>query len=158
MSGPSPRQITYTSNHKRHEPGQGVTHAAHAAVCLRVKVLTHHGAAGDGEGLGNHAGRDVDLVEDARKGGAGDVEPVDPGGQHNIGKAYRAGLDRIAIGTPSASSRLKAAPSILKILLRTVGLPGAWFAMWIAELTAMLYVLWAMKREMQTQVAPLEQS
>jgi len=43
------------------------------------------------------------------------------------------------------------------ILLKTVGLPGAWFSMWIAEICAMLYVLWAMKREMQTKVAPLEQ-
>jgi len=43
------------------------------------------------------------------------------------------------------------------VLLRAVGLPGAWFAVWIAESAAMLYVLWAMKREMQTKVAPLEQ-
>ena len=35
------------------------------------------------------------------------------------------------------------------LLLRTMGLPGAWFAMWIAETAAMLYVIWAMKRELQ---------
>lgn len=42
------------------------------------------------------------------------------------------------------------------VLLRTMGLPGAWFAMWIAELAAMIYVLWAVRREIQTKVAPLE--
>lgn len=41
------------------------------------------------------------------------------------------------------------------VLLKTVGLPGAWFAMWIAELAAMLYVLWAMKREMRGKVDPI---
>lgn len=41
------------------------------------------------------------------------------------------------------------------ILLKTVGLPGAWFAMWVAELAAMLYVLWAMRREIRKKVDPI---
>ena len=43
------------------------------------------------------------------------------------------------------------------LLLHTVGLPGAWFAMWIAEGAAMLYMLWAMKREMRVKVDPIAQ-
>ena len=41
------------------------------------------------------------------------------------------------------------------ILLKTVGLPGAWFAMWIAEICAMLYVLWAMRQELRRKVDPI---
>ena len=41
------------------------------------------------------------------------------------------------------------------ILLKTVGLPGAWFAMWIAEAAATAYVLWAMRREMRKKVDPI---
>ena len=41
------------------------------------------------------------------------------------------------------------------ILLKTVGLPGAWFAMWIAEAAAMLFVLWAMRRELRNKVDPI---
>ena len=35
------------------------------------------------------------------------------------------------------------------LLLRTVGLPGAWFAMWFAEIVAMLYCVWAIRRELK---------
>jgi len=41
------------------------------------------------------------------------------------------------------------------LLLKTVGLPGAWFAMWVAEAAAMLYVLWAIRREMKKKVDPI---
>jgi len=41
------------------------------------------------------------------------------------------------------------------LLLKTVGLPGAWFAMWIAEICAMLYVLWAIRRELRKKVDPI---
>ena len=43
------------------------------------------------------------------------------------------------------------------ILLKTVGLPGAWFAMWVAEICAMLYVLWAMRRELHKKVNPISE-
>ena len=41
------------------------------------------------------------------------------------------------------------------ILLKTVGLPGAWLAMWVAEAAAMAYVLWAMKRELKDKADPI---
>jgi len=41
------------------------------------------------------------------------------------------------------------------LLLKAVGLPGAWFAMWVAEAAAMFYVLWAMRCEMKKKVEPI---
>ena len=41
------------------------------------------------------------------------------------------------------------------ILLKTVGLPGAWFSMWVAEIAAALYCVWAIRREMKKKVDPI---
>lgn len=43
------------------------------------------------------------------------------------------------------------------LLLNAAGLPAAWYSMWIAEISAMLYVLWAMRRELRKKIAHLEQ-
>ena len=42
------------------------------------------------------------------------------------------------------------------LLLKLGGLPDAWFAMWIAETAATLYVLWAMRCEMRKKVDPID--
>ena len=41
------------------------------------------------------------------------------------------------------------------LLLHLVGLPGAWFSMWIAEVAAACYVLWAIRREIRKKVDPI---
>ena len=41
------------------------------------------------------------------------------------------------------------------LLLHTAGLPAAWFAMWFAELAAMLFAVWGIRRELKRKVDPL---
>ena len=41
------------------------------------------------------------------------------------------------------------------LLLHMAGLPWAWFAMWIAELCAVLYAAWGVRHELQLKVKPL---
>ena len=41
------------------------------------------------------------------------------------------------------------------LLLKTVGLPVAWSAMWLSEILAMLYCMWSIRREIRKKVDPI---
>ena len=41
------------------------------------------------------------------------------------------------------------------LLLKTVGLPAAWSAMWLSEILAMLYCVWSIRREIRKKVDPI---
>lgn len=41
------------------------------------------------------------------------------------------------------------------LLLKTVGLPVAWSAMWLSEILAMLYCVWSIRREIRKKVDPI---